>query len=233
MSSPDTEHQKPSSPVNPLPPVVVALFLVIVVIEAIFSLGARGLIGGPGAVGWRNAAIQTYGFNSDIMTWMMQNGIFPLEHVTRVVTYAFVHGTFTHALFGGAMLLALGKFVGDVFSQWATLVLFVVSIVAGALVYGLAAPGQPWLIGVFPGVYGLIGGFTYLMWLKLGQMGAQQYRAFTLIGFLLGIQLIFGLLFGSNSDWLADIGGFAAGFVASIFLAPGGWQKIRAKLRHE
>ena len=227
MQSPD-----PKSPVNPLPPVVLALFLMILGIEAAFSLGAQGYVGGPAALGWRNAAIQTYGFNSDIMGWMMQNGVFPREHLIRFVSYAFIHGSFTHALFGGAMLVALGKFVGDVFNQWATLALFVVSVVTGAVVYGLVAPGQPWLIGVFPGVYGLIGGFTYLMWLKLGQVGAQQARAFTLIGFLLGIQLLFGLLFGGGLDWLADIAGFAAGFLASFVLSPGGWSALRAKLRH-
>lgn len=228
MTSPGNQ-----SPVNPLPPVILALFLVILAIEAAFTLGAQGMAGGPGAIGWRNAAIQTYGFNSDIMAWMLENGIAPREHLIRFVSYAFVHGSFTHAIFAGVMLLALGKFVGDVFNQWATLALFLISAVAGAMVYGLATPAQPWLIGAFPGVYGLIGGFTYLMWLKLGQMGAQQYRAFTLIGFLLGIQLLFGLLFGSNSDWLADIGGFAAGFLASFFLSPGGWRALRAKIRHQ
>ena len=44
--------------VNPLPPVVVALFLILVGIEVVFQLGARGLAGGPDAVGWRLAAVQ-------------------------------------------------------------------------------------------------------------------------------------------------------------------------------
>jgi len=109
----------PQSPVNPLPPVVLALFLGILGFEAMFSLGAQGYLGGPAAVGWRNAAIQTYGFNSDIMGWMVENGLAPREHLIRFVSYAFIHGSFTHALFGGAMLLALGKFVGDVFNQFA------------------------------------------------------------------------------------------------------------------
>lgn len=227
MSSPETIR-----PVNPLPPVVVALFLMIMGVEAVFTLGARGIIGGADAIGWRNLAIQTYGFNSDIMAWMMENDRFPREHVMRVVTYIFVHGSFTHALFAGAMLLALGKFVGEVFSGWATLVLFIGSAVFGALAYGLVVGrGQPWLIGAFPGVYGLIGGFTYLMWLKLGQLGAQQARAFTLIGFLMGIQLIFGLLFGGSGEWLADVAAFSFGFMASFFLSPGGWAKIREKIR--
>lgn len=227
MSSPQID-----SPVNPIPPVVVALFLAIIVIEAVFSLGTRGMIGGPEAVGWRQGAIQDYGFNAEIFGWMLQNGVWPLEHVKRFVTYVFVHGSFTHALFAGVMLLALGKFVGEVFSQWATLLLFMTSAIAGAAVFGLVAPEPPWLIGAFPGVYGLIGGFTYLLWLRLGQMGANQARAFSLIGILMVLQLIFGLLFGSNSTWLADVSGFGFGFLLSFFLAPGGWAKIRARIRH-
>lgn len=227
MSSPETIR-----PVNPLPPVILALFVMIMGVEAIFSLGARGLIGGPEAIGWRNMAIQDFGFNSQIMLWMLENGRYPPEHMMRLVSYVFVHGSFTHALFAGVMLLALGKFVGEVFSQWATFLLFILSAVAGALIYGLVITGQPWLIGAFPGVYGLIGGFTYLIWLRLGQMGAQQSRAFTLIGFLMGIQLIFGLLFGGNSEWLADFAGFFFGFVLSFFLSPGGFARLRAKIRH-
>ncbi len=69
------------------------------------------------------------------------------------------------------------------------------------------------------------------MWLKLGQMGERQARAFSLIGVLLALQLVFGLLFGGNSQWLADVGGFIFGFVLSFFLSPGGWAKIRAKIR--
>ena len=222
---------EPISPINPLPPVVLALFLMIAAVEVMFQLAGRGMIGGPEAIGWRNSAIQTYGFNADIMAWMLQNGRYPGEHMIRFLTYPFLHGTFTHAAFAGVMLLALGKFVGEVFSQWATLLLFIGSAVAGAALYGLIGGAQPWLVGAFPGVYGLIGGFTYLMWLKLGQMGAQQARAFSLIGVLMALQLIFGLLFGGNSQWLADVGGFGFGFVLSFFLSPGGWAKIRAKIR--
>lgn len=222
MRHPDTEN-----PFNPLPPVVLALFLAILGIEIVFAMGARGLIGGVQAVGWRQAAIQTYGFNGDVMRWMLENRLFPAEHLLRFVTYPFIHSGFTHALFAGAMLLAMGKFVSEVFSQWATLAVFMLSSSCGAIVYGLVVSDQPWLFGAFPGVYGLIGGFTYLMWLRLGEMGARQVRAFSLIGFLMGIQLVFGLLFGANNQWLADVTGFVSGFLLSFIVSPGGWHKIR------
>lgn len=218
------------SPFNPVPPVALALFVAIIGIEVAFNLGARGIIGGPQAVGWRQAAIQNYGFNSDIMRWMLENRVFPADQLMRFVTYPFIHGNFTHALFAGVMLLALGKFVGEVFRPWATLAVFATASVVGAGVYGLMVQDTPWMIGAFPGVYGLIGGFTYLLWLRLGQVGARQARAFSLIGILMLLQLIFGLLFGGNSQWVADVSGFVAGFGMSFVVSPGGWSKIRKKL---
>lgn len=222
-----------SSPLNPLPPFALVLFVAIVGIEAAFSLGARGLAGGPEAVGWRAGAIEEYGFHGEILRWMIETGQYPLEHLRRLLTYAFVHGSFTHALFAGVLVLAMGKFLSEQFRHWAVLALFAVSTVAGALAYALLPGQQPWLIGAFPGVYGLIGGFTYVLWLRLGQVGANQARAFTLIGVLMGLQLVFALLFGAAPTWIADVAGFATGFAASVPLIPGGWSRLRARLRHE
>lgn len=226
-------HPEDESPVNPLPPVVVALFLLLVGVEAAFWAGSRGLVGGPEAVGWRLAGFQQYAFSAEIFDWMLATGSWPLEHLKRFVTYMFVHYNFTHALFGGVLLLAIGKMVGEVFSQLATLIVFIGSGIMGALAYALILdPAQP-LIGSYPGVYGLIGAFTFLMWVRLGVLGAPQARAFSLIGVLVGIQLLFGLLFGGNPDWVADVFGFAAGFLMSFLLVPGGWQRIRERIRRQ
>ena len=221
------------SPVNPLPPVVVALFFVIMGIEATLSLAARGIIGGPGGIGWRLEAVQSYAFSGLIFDWMWDNGQWPTEHLIRFVSYMFVHGSFMQALIVCVMLLALGKMVGEVFSSFATLCVFILSGVVGALVYAVVLDDQAPLVGGFPGVYGLIGGFTYLLWLRLGEMGAQQIQAFTLIGFLMGIQLIFSLLFGTQNDWLADVAGFATGFALSFVVSPGGFARLREKMRRD
>ncbi|WP_299783879.1 rhomboid family intramembrane serine protease [uncultured Marivita sp.] len=222
-------HNEP--PLNPLPPVVIALFLVIVGIEITFNLGARGLLGGPQAVGWRLGTMERFAFSAEIFAWMRDSGRWPLEHVLRFVSYPFVHASFTHALFAGVMLLALGKMVGEAMGSLAVVAIFFVSASGGALVYALTIGDTAPLVGAFPAVYGLIGGFTYMLWLRLGQLGENQIRAFTLIGFLLAIQLIFGLLFGANAEWVADIAGFAIGFGLSTVLAPGGWSKLVDRLR--
>ncbi len=224
-------HPMNESPVNPLPPVVVALVLVIAGIELTFTMGARGLVGGPEAVGWRLAALQQYAFSGQILDWMVETGRWPPEHVIRLVSYAFVHGSFTHALFACVMLLALGKIVGEAVGSVAVLAIFVVSGIGGALAYALVLDTPVPLIGAFPPVYGLIGGFTYLLWVRLGDFGAPQMRAFTLIGVLLLVQLLFGLILGGTPDWVADLGGFAVGFALIIVLVPGGWQRLLDRLR--
>lgn len=219
--------------VNPLPPIVVALFLVIMGIEVTFFLGTRGLIGDPAAVGWRLDAINRYAFSGEILAWMLENNRWPVEHLVRFLSYSFVHVSFTHALFVGVFVLAMGKMVAEAFGSIAMLVIFLLSGVGGALTYGFFVPDATWLIGGFPAVYGLIGAFTFLLWRNLASVGANQTRAFSLISVLMGIQLLFSLLFGGNNDWLADLSGFATGFGLSFFLAPGGWARLLNRIRRD
>lgn len=219
--------------VNPLPPVVVALFLILIGIEIVFQLGTRGLAGGPDAVGWRLAAVQKYAFSGDIAKWMWETGRWPAEHVMRFVSYLFIHGSFTQTLFAGVMLLAMGKMVAEVFGAVPMLIVYFLSGIVGATALSIFSASSVPLIGAFPGIYGLIGAFTYLLWRKLSLVGANQARAFTLIGFLMGIQLIFGLFFGAQNDWIADLSGFATGFGLSFILTPGGWARLLSRLRQE
>lgn len=218
------------TPVNPLPPVVVAMFLVMAGIEGTLSLGERGLIGGPGAVGWRNGLIETYGFSGQVFDWMMAQGVWPLEHLVRFFAYPFLHANFTHGLLAMVIMLAMGKIVGEALGSLAVVAIFFVTAPLGALAFGLLSD-DPWLVGAFPPVYGLIGGFTYLLWVRLGRAGGGQYRAFQLIGMLMAIQLVFGVLFGGGSDWIADLTGFVTGFGLSIVFAPGGWSRLKEALR--
>ncbi|MEM1076417.1 MAG: rhomboid family intramembrane serine protease [Pseudomonadota bacterium] len=221
------------APVNPLPPVVVVLFFVIAIPEAAFSLGARGLIGGADAVGWRLSAVQSYGFNGDIVDWMIANWRFPPEHVVRCVTYLFVNSSFTASLFAIVLMLALGKLVGESMGQLAVIILFLGGGAFGALVFALLLNDPSWLVGGMPGVFALIGGYSFLLWQSLAVRGQQQLQAFNLIAILMGLQLIWGVFFGATTLWVADLAGFAFGFSASIMLMPGGLARVLYYLRRD
>ncbi len=219
------------NPINPIPPVVIALVAIVVGVEATLSMASQGWIGGPQGVGWRLAAIEDYGVWSAVFDWMIQRGDYSSDLLLRFVTYPFIHGSITHAVFGAVLLLALGKFVGDVFHPVSVLLIFFVSAIVGGLVYAGVLHGDQPLYGVYPPVYGLIGAFTYLMWLRLGAVGANQYRAFLLIGFLLAWQLLTGVLFGGSPQWVADVTGFVAGLGLAPLVGPGGWQAFLRRIR--
>lgn len=224
----EQDHNAP--PLNPLPVSVVVLALAIFGVEVVLQAADAGLIGGPAASGWRLALIERFGFYQPLMAWMMETGTLRGDYVMRFVTYPFIHGTFTHALFVLVFLLAMGKLVGEILADWAVLVIFFGATVVGALVYGLIWDTRVMLFGGYPGAYGLVGAFTFILWAGLAGQ-ARGIQAFTLIAFLMGIQLVFGLLFGAGYNWVAELAGFIAGFGLAFLVSPGGWQAVLRRLR--
>lgn len=218
-------------PINPLPWVVWALALPVIAVEVVVAAGENGLAGGAAGVGWRLDAINRFALFPELWRWMAENHIWPPEVLSRFLTYPFVQGSTGQAVFVVVILLALGKMVGEVFQWWAVLLVFFGSgIIAGVLFMALPFIEVP-LYGGYPGNYGLIGAFTWLLWTRLEGTGATQYRAFSLIGLLMGVQLLFALLFGAGPWWIAELTGFVAGFVLSFVVSPGGLLRLRARLR--
>ncbi|RPE67276.1 membrane associated rhomboid family serine protease [Pacificibacter maritimus] len=218
-------------PFNALPPAVIALALLIGGIELLFQIGSYGIIGGPEAIGWRVAAMEDFGFFNSVFEAMRDQNTWPLEHVIRFLSYSVIHVSFVQVLMAIVFILALGKMVGDVFGNLAFIAVFAVATIVGALAFGLFLNSSVPLLGAYPGAYGLIGAYTFILWIGLGAMHENQMRAFSLIGFLLAIQLIWALFFGSDPTWVAEIAGFVVGFVVSPLLVPGAFPRILAKLR--
>lgn len=226
----DQDHNAP--PLNPLPLIVWITVLPLVAMELVLSLADRGIVGGPMAVGWRLQAVERFGFFPDLLRYMVETGQWSMGGLLRLVSYPLVHVSFTHALFAIVILLALGKMVGEIFRWWAVLAVVLGAAAAGAVAYTYLVPGvRAQLIGAYPAVYGLIGAFTFLLWVRLAGTGTNRYRAFSLIGMLLGVQLLFGVLFGASWEWVADLAGFAAGFLLSFIVSPGGFGRVVAMIR--
>lgn len=226
----DPDHNAP--PLNPLPPIVWLLALPLIAMEVVLSLGEAGVVGGPQAIGWRLQAVERFGLFPELLKFQWETGGHPIIELQRLVSYVLVHGSFTHALFAVVMVLALGKMVAGVFRWWGVLVVFLGSTAVGGAAYGLLVPElRTQLIGAYPGIYGLIGAFTFLIWTKLALVGANRLRAFSLIGVLLAVQLVFGLLFGGGWDWVAEVTGFATGFLLSFVVSPGGFRRVVQMMR--
>ncbi|KIN74826.1 rhomboid family intramembrane serine protease [Sulfitobacter guttiformis] len=233
MSDDNTPRNDPDfePPFNKLPIVVVALFLLTAGIEAVLSLGEAGLVGGPSAIGWRLALVRDWGFSGDLFDAMIAQNYWPLHHLARLITYPFIHLSFTHTLLAVVLMLALGKMAAEVMGQFAMLALFMLSGIGGALAYALLLNDPVWLVGAYPSVYGLIGGYSFLMWRKLGAAGGKQMQAFSLIGMLMGLQLVWSLFATVGNGWVAELSGFVCGFLFCFICAPGEWARILQRLR--
>jgi len=188
-------------------------------------------LAGPEAGGWRIALLQRFAVLPGLFRLLWSVGEWPVEHLIRLVAYPLVHAGFMQVIFVVVFVLALGKMVGEVFAAWIVLAVFFGAGVFGAIVFSLVVPDNPPLIGGFPGAYGLIGAYTFILWVAIGAAGGQQAQAFTLIAFLMGIQLLFGLIFGGSPDWVAELAGFFAGFAIAMLVSPGGFQRVMKKLR--
>lgn len=228
---------KPESPINTIPPVIIALTLLIVGIECVFQLANQGLIGGPRGVGWRTTAIDDYGFSVAVFDRVVERGDYSFDMLKRFVTYPYVNWELTQVAFCAALTLALGKFTAEYYGGLKVLFVYVFSSIVGAVAFGSLVSNNYPLFGGFTPVYGLIGAYTYALWLRQSQAGQNQLLAFRLIGFLLAIQLVFGIVNGLISDapppptWIAELSGFVAGFGVSVLLAPGGWTAMLNRMR--
>jgi membrane associated rhomboid family serine protease len=174
------------------------------------------------------AAVQRFGFSDALFEHMATTRRLPAEGVWRFLTYGFVHASLTHAIFGAVLLLALGKAVSEVFSVAATVAILLAGAVAGALAYALFQDSRAMLIGIYPAVWGLLGAYTWGLWRKADATGRARLMAFRLVALLLFLQLFFRLTFGGGNEWVADLGGFLAGFGLSFLVAPDAPDRLRS-----
>lgn len=225
----EQENKGPVAPLNPVPWVIWALAVPMVAIEG--WLSATEVLGISGTEGLRQAMWQRLAFFPQAMRAMWAEGYVPPREWLRMISYPLIHGSFTHLLFVVVILLALGKFVGETFRWGAVLAVVLVASVAGAVASTLVPFVTAGVYGGYAPVYGLIGAFTFVLWVGARVTGANQIRAFSMIGFLLGVQVVFGVAFGGGTDWVADLAGFVAGFALSFAVNPVGWQKLIGGLR--
>ncbi len=234
------------SPFNSVPVSVLVLVFIIVGVEIAITLGNAGIIGGPTAVGWRLDWIDQFAVSPAVIDRIFGLGDLSYYMTRRLVGYSFINAGWVPVIFASAMLLALGKFIGESWKPLSILMTFVVAGIVGGLVFGIVTPQNMPLFGSFPAVYGLIGAYSYLRWLELQHSGNNKWKAFGLITFVVLIQIVWGLILKLLTAFgffeadpsaimiyfgIASLSGFVTGLVLSPILGPGGWATFVARLR--
>ncbi len=217
MFNPDAD----TSPINPLPPVIIVMVAIIAGIELILQAGAHGYIGGPQAVGWRNELVRELAFSNRYLDYLIESRSVTFDGIWRFFTYTLVGRGGTNTLIACVILLAIGNGTARLFGWPAMVAAYLICSAFGALVHYLTMPQGLILIGAFPPVYGFLGLFTWSLWMVDRKNGGSGLPAFKLIAILTLFQLTVLLLFGSSDGFVAELAAFFAGFAIAFLIGPG------------
>ncbi|MCV6823628.1 MULTISPECIES: rhomboid family intramembrane serine protease [Halocynthiibacter] len=220
------------SPFLALPWAVVCLALVVAGVEGYLLLSEFGAFG-PAKIGMRGTAIQEFGFNGAVVSYFLETGRIVPGHLMRLFTYSFVQPGFSQAVFIAVLVLALGKLTAESLGNVALLIIFFASAFIAAFVYGLVFGAQAIAYGGYPGVFGLIGAYTFIRYQEYAASGGPKTRAFKLIAVLAGLRLFLAFFYGWQSNWVADFAAFPVGVILAIALVPGAFAGFVAKMRRQ
>ena len=201
-----------------MPLVVLIVISVVGAVELFFQGAENGIIRGVDSVGLRVTWAQLLGFRAAVFEGMLLSNNYPPEHIMRIVTFNFVQRDLLSAIIGLAIFAALGKHVAERFGQMCFLAVFLISPIVGVALYVLLTGSTGLIIGLFPAVFAMIGGYTVSQIETRRELGETILPAFSLIAFFMSIQLIFYFVFGASTEWIAEFFAFVAGFILTYLI---------------
>ena len=130
----------------------------------------------------------------------------------RLLTSAFLHGSFLHIAFNMYVLFALGPTLERVLGHGRFLVLYLLSAVGGAVASYAFSDIRTLSVGASGAIFGLMGALVIA--------GRRLRYDITQVVILLAINVVIGFL-QPGVDWRAHLGGLVTGVVVSaIFVLP-------------
>lgn len=200
-------------PQTPLPRALVALVLFMVVVELVFQIAELGLAG-DGALRYRVYAAGAF--------WaQLFHGVdplFALQPVTMFISHALLHGGILHLAMNMAILLGLGRLVGERYGPRTILPLFLLSAIAGGVTFALINASEVPMVGASGAVFGFLGVWTAWDWHRHRAYGLSPRPVATRAVALLLVNVLFFLGFGGSVAWEAHLGGYLAGLLFGWWL---------------
>ncbi len=142
---------------------------------------------------------------------------FGWEALVGPLTFTFLHGSWTHILLNGFMMMAFGTGVERWMGGKRLLAFFMLCNLCAALAQFVFDPySTAPVIGASGGLSGLFAAVLLMMQQQQGLGSGNRYGIWPFIILWIVISVVFGMIGGpgnSSIAWAAHIGGFLAGFV--------------------
>jgi rhomboid protease GluP len=187
-------------------PVVLALIALYTAIELVLQ-GADLRLWGSGL--WRPLAYQNGGFWAGLLRGWKPN--YAAQPVVMFVSHSLLHAGLTHLAGNMVALAALGNLMRGRTRVRGFLGLWMLSALAGALVFGLISRSPQPMVGTSGALFGLAGALVAWEARARRQRGQGLVPVAGWVLGLVGLNLAFWWLQNGVLAWEAHLGGFLAG----------------------
>ena len=113
--------------VNPIPTSILLIFSGIILVEALLVFGFGGPLAKTVTTIERLNLVQNYGVPPNLASWMFETGNFSINYISRFIVYPFINLSGLSVVFAAVLLLAFGKMVGEVFSSFSVILIWLLS----------------------------------------------------------------------------------------------------------
>lgn len=189
-----------------------AIVTICVAVEATLLGSDHGLWG---AAQWRGLAYQYGGFWRGLLGNWQPN--YAAQPYLMFVTYGFLHGGILHLSVNMITLVSLGRLVIERTGPWRFLMIYAVSLLGGAAGFAaLSSAVQP-MVGASGALFGLLGALAGWEWSARRLAREGIWPVLRLVGLLVALNAVMYWAMDGNLAWEAHLGGFVAGWAASLW----------------
>lgn len=197
---------------TPLPRSLLALFFFIAAIELVLTAADAGYLADPrcgcGCCARAPSGSLLHGAQP----------LYPAQPVTMFVSHALLHGGFLHMAMNMAILLALGRFVGDRYGAGAILPIFFVGAVAGGAAFGLLSHSPVPMVGASGAVFAFLGVWTVWDFRRHRAAGVSASPVWRRVAVLVGINVVMYVGLGGTLAGRRISAAFSPGLVYGVVL---------------
>lgn len=173
-----------------------------------------------GSARWRPLVYQNGAFWIGLIIGWQPN--YALQPYVMFITYAFLHGGLSHLVMNMITLVSLGKALQLRVGQGRLLLIYSVSILGGAIAYGLMGLVRYPMVGASGALFGLVG--AWVVWDISDSMRERPGLSTLFFAALWPITILIGLNLGmywatsGHLAWETHLGGFIAGALVALLL---------------
>lgn len=145
---------------------------------------------------------------------------YAIQPWTMFGTYGFLHGGPLHLGMNMVTLWSLGRAVVDRVGTIGFLVVYGLSILGGALAFGLLATSLRPMVGASGALFGLAGAVLAWSYVDRFEHNESRWPVAHVALFLVALNLVLWWSMDGQLAWETHLGGFISGWIAALLVDP-------------